>query len=188
MAVPPPTTRDLLIEAAAAEFRERGFEGTDSNKIARRAGFAPQTFYRWFADKTEIFIRVYEAWQQQEMEILRELLAENAPDAKLVEACVAHHKAYLLFRRSLRRLAVEDPRVRSARAESRLRQIEFLKRLGAGPAADAGRLAAVLLQLERLSDALAEGELDDMELPPEAVEAQLADLIHALRNPAAHAR
>ena len=53
------TTPERLIAAAAAEFREAGFAGTDSNRIARRAGFAPQTFYRWFKDKTEIFIAVY---------------------------------------------------------------------------------------------------------------------------------
>lgn len=175
-------TARKLLTAAAAEFNKYGFEGTDTNKIARRAGFAPQTFYRWFVDKTEIFIRVYEDWQQQEVGILRKLLAENASDAKLVKACVAHHKAYLNFRRSLRRLAVEDARVRTARAESRLRQIDFLRRMG-GTQADPARLAAVLLQLERLSDAVAEGELADMGLPTTATEARLAELIHEVRHP-----
>jgi AcrR family transcriptional regulator len=175
-------TARRLISAAATEFNEHGFDGTDTNKIARRAGFAPQTFYRWFSDKTEIFIRVYEDWQQQEVGILRKLLAENASDAKLVKACIAHHKAYLNFRRSLRRLAVEDARVRAARAESRLRQIDFLKRMS-GTQADDARLAALLLQLERLSDAVAEGELADMGLPSTATEARLAELIHELRHP-----
>jgi AcrR family transcriptional regulator len=58
---PKPSTRERLVQAAAAEFREQGFAGTDTNRIARRAGFAPQTFYRWFTDKTEIFIAVYRA-------------------------------------------------------------------------------------------------------------------------------
>lgn len=179
-------TARRLLAAAAGEFNEHGFDGTDTNKIARRAGFAPQTFYRWFLDKTEIFIRVYEDWQQQEVGILRKLLAANASDAKLVRACVAHHKAYLNFRRSLRRLAVEDPRVRAARSESRLRQIDFLKRMSGTPA-DPARLAVVLLQLERLSDAVAEGELADMGLSSKATEARLAELIHEVRRPAAGA-
>jgi len=173
-------TAQKLLAAAAAEFNEEGFGGTDTNKIARRAGFAPQTFYRWFADKTEIFIRVYEDWQQQELGILRKLLAENAPDARLVQACVAHHRAYLRFRRSLRQLAAENDRVRAARAASRLRQIAFLQQMGTSPS-DAGRLGAVLLQIERLSDALAEEEFADMGLAPGAAEGVLADLIHELR-------
>ncbi len=101
-------TADKLVEAAASEFNELGFSGTDSNRIARRAGFAPQTFYRWFEDKTEIFIKVYELWQQQEVGVLRKLLAENASDARVVQACVAHHKAFLIFRRSLRQLSAEN--------------------------------------------------------------------------------
>lgn len=174
-------TAQKLLAAAAAEFNEEGFDGTDTNKIARRAGFSPQTFYRWFTDKTDIFIRVYEDWQQQEAGVLRKLMAEKASDARLVQACVAHHKAFLRFRRSLRQLALEDDRVRAARAESRLRQIEFVSRLRAEPPEPA-RLAAVLLQIERLSDALAEGELGDMGLSAAPTEAVLADLIHELRS------
>ena len=176
-----PETGGKLIAAAAAEFNEHGYQGTDTNRIARRAGFAPQTFYRWFADKTEIFIRVYEDWQQQEAAMLRRLLAERAPDVRLAEACVDHHRAYLRFRRSLRQLAVENAQVRAARAASRLRQIEFLR--GLGPSRrDPAQLAVTLLKLERLSDALAEGELVDMGLSPTAAVAALAEIIHQLRQ------
>jgi AcrR family transcriptional regulator len=176
-------TAQKLLSAAASEFNEHGFDGTDTNRIACRAGFAPQTFYRWFEDKTDIFIRVYEDWQQQELGILRKLLAENASDARLVTACVAHHKAYLQFRRSLRRLALEDGRVRSARAQSRLRQLEFLNQARGASAAPA-TLAGILLQVERLSDALAEGEIADMGLDVGPTEEILAKLIQDLRQPA----
>ena len=113
-------TAEKLVRAAAGEFNERGFLATDTNRIARRAGFAPQTFYRWFQDKTEVFIRVYEQWQQEEAGVLQRLLAKDASDARLVQAVVAHHRAYLIFRRSLRRLSVEDDDVRKARAQARL--------------------------------------------------------------------
>src|ERR1700679_2017991 len=49
-------TSSRLVDAGAKEFAECGFQGTDTNKIARRAGFAPQTLYRWFDDKTAIFL------------------------------------------------------------------------------------------------------------------------------------
>ena len=54
--------REALVVAARAEFDECGFEGTDTNRIARRAGYAPQTFYRNFADKTAIFVETYQRW------------------------------------------------------------------------------------------------------------------------------
>jgi AcrR family transcriptional regulator len=174
-------TAGRLIQAATLEFNEYGFLGTDTNRIARRAGFAPQTFYRWFRDKIDIFIRVYEEWQRQEGHVLGKLLADNAADARLVQACVAHHRAFLVFRRSLRQLSLEDDRVRAARAASRLRQIEFLTTLHKEPR-DPSRLAVVLLQFERITDALAEGEIADMGLDPEAAETALAALIHELRS------
>src|SRR5215831_21378833 len=85
-------TAEKLVRAAASEFNERGFLGTDTNRIARRAGFAPQTFYRWFRDKTEVFVKVYERWQREEGGVLQRLLEKEAPDARLVQAIVAHHR------------------------------------------------------------------------------------------------
>lgn len=178
-------TAEKLVLAAASEFNEQGFSGTDTNRIARRAGFAPQTFYRWFQDKVEIFVKVYELWQQQEVGILRKLLAENASEARLVQAIIAHHKAFLIFRRSLRQLSLENDAVRASRAQSRLNQIAFIKRTwSANQARDTSELAATLFQLERLSDALAEGEFRDMGLDEKAGEQALALLIRRLRAPA----
>ena len=167
--------------AATSEFNEQGFLGTDTNKIARRAGFAPQTSYRWFEDKIDIFIKVYEHWELQEAGILRKLLGEDASDERLVKACVAHHRAYLVFRRSLRLVSLEDERVRHARAETRKRQIERINEWR-GSTADPATVATLLLQVERLSDALAEREFADMGLDASACEAALADIIQKLRG------
>jgi AcrR family transcriptional regulator len=179
----PEVTSERLLQAAAKEFNEQGFGGTDTNRIARRAGFAPQTFYRWFQDKVEIFIRTYERWQREEFDVLGTLLAENASDLRVSRAIVAHHKAYLIFRRSLRQLSVENEVVRAARARSRLGQIAYVKSLSPNVARDDASLAAMLLQTERLADALAEGEFHDMGLNKKAGEEALARLIHDLRTP-----
>jgi AcrR family transcriptional regulator len=175
-------TRSLLLKAAAAEFNKAGFDGTDSNRIARRAGFAPQTFYRWFQDKAEIFIEVYHQWQAEEVVILRELLSVDAADAAVADACVTHHRKYLKFRRSLRSLSYEDQRVRDARAESRKKQIAFVRSLQSASSGDEASIASALLQIERLSDALAESEFDDMGLADTAAKAALAEIIHRLRR------
>jgi AcrR family transcriptional regulator len=176
-------TRARLLDAAALEFNERGYSGTDTNRIARRAGFAPQTFYRWFADKTAIFIAAYQVWEEAEREMLGDLLARNASTKRLVDTVVAHHRAHLIFRRSLRQLALEDPLVRQARGESRKRQIEQIKRWQERPRADAADIAVALLKMERLADALAEDEFADLGLRALAVENALAEIIDALRNP-----
>jgi AcrR family transcriptional regulator len=169
------------VEAAAAEFNEHGFDGTDTNRIARRAGFAPQTFYRWFGDKLAIFIEVYNLWQEQEAAVLDRLLAENAPDIRLVDAFVAHHRAFLIFRRSLRQLSLENDAMRAARAKSRRNQIARIRQWNPKGKRDASQLAAVLFQLERLTDALAEGEVKDMGLDETACRLVLAEHIRVLR-------
>jgi len=177
------TTAERLLQAAASEFNEHGFGGTDTNRIARRAGFAPQTFYRWFQDKVDIFIKAYERWQREEFGTVSTLLAKNASDARLARAVVAYHKAYLVFRRSLRQLSVENDVVRAARARSRLNQVAYIRKLmNPNLARDDASLAAILFQTERLADALAEGEFHDMGLDKKAGEEALARLIHDLRT------
>ena len=176
------TTRQRLIAAAATEFREAGFMGTDSNRIARRDGFAPQTFYRWFKDKTEIFIAVYRAWEEEELRAVNALLVEGADDEAVVEATVAHHRAWLKFRRSLRALSVENAQVRAARAESRLRQVAWIAQWTGPRAPAANEIAARLLQLERLTDAIAEGEFIDMGMTEAAARRLLVEILAELRR------
>ena len=53
---PPKDTRSALLHAAEQIFREVGYYGTDSNRIARAAGYAPATFYKHFENKLEIFL------------------------------------------------------------------------------------------------------------------------------------
>jgi AcrR family transcriptional regulator len=175
-------TRQKLVLAAVKEFGQGGFSGTDTNRIAKRAGFAPQTFYRWFRDKTEIFIAVYRLWEEDERDMIDGLLAANAKPAEIVDAAIAHHRDYLVFRRSLRALSVEDPQVRAARADSRKRQIERLKAWNKGSRKSTAEIAAALLQMERLADAIAEGEFADLGLDDKVAREMLVELQLGLRR------
>src|SRR5262249_5966460 len=120
----PEATRAALIEAARLEFEEAGFDATQSNKIAARAGYAPQTFYRHFSSKVEIFLAVYAQWVIDEQKALDSV--SNMRGA--AQVLIRHHQSSLRFRRALRHLAISDDQVRKARSESRLSQIECLRR------------------------------------------------------------
>jgi AcrR family transcriptional regulator len=172
----------LLVEAASQEFREQGFDGTDTNRIARRAGFAPQTFYRWFSDEVEIFVAVYVAWVGEVFARADALLMRNASDEELIDATIAHHRDYYVFRRSLRQLAVENDRVRKARADSRLQQIEHIRTwFGSTPLTKAD-LAIFILQHERLCDAIADRELHDLGVDEDVARASLQRLYREMRS------
>ena len=67
----PEQTRARLVTTAAEIFNRVGYHGTDSNRIAKEAGYATGTFYKHFKDKREAFLAVYESWVTSEWEIGR---------------------------------------------------------------------------------------------------------------------
>lgn len=154
--------RQNLLAAAARDFEEVGYDGTHSNRIAARAGYAPQTFYRHFPDKLAIFLAVYADWNDSGLAALPELRDAQAA----AQALVTHHRAARVFRRSLRALTATEPRVAEARARARRRQAaalaSALPAFRARPAADRH---ATLLILERLADAIADGEFAALAIP-----------------------
>jgi AcrR family transcriptional regulator len=151
-------TRACLIEAALHEFNKHGFFGTDTNQIARAAGYAPQTFYRHFTDKTAIFLGAYERWWQDEAAALKELSSKSKLTAKAAARIVMEfHANWRIFRRSLRHLTAEDDRVRAARAIARHAQIQALDANLSGEKQIAEKLGQ-LLTVERLCDASADDE------------------------------
>ena len=176
------TTRARLVAAAKEEFVDHGFAGTDSNKIARRAGFAPQTFYRWFKDKTDIFLAVHRGWEREEGVIFGRLIGQRAAGEALADALIDRHRVYRIFRRGLKALSLEDSRVREARAASRRRQIAQIAHWSAPrPAPAPEAIAMRLFELERLADAVAEGEFADIGLGETGARVRLAKIFDELR-------
>ena len=146
-----------LVEAARLEFEEHGFIGTNTNAIAKRAGYAPQTFYRHFPNKRAIFIAVYNRWTEEE----DRALAVSHSSEDIAEALITHHKRYRVFRRSLRMLTVEDDEVGSARSKARLAQIAAIRtRSNVFSSLTLADQVEKLLTIERICDAAADGEFE----------------------------
>lgn len=175
-------TRDRLAEAAAQAFNTVGFHGTDTNRIARAAGYAPQTFYRHFADKMDIFVAVYEVWQTSEREALANASKGRAALSAMARILISHHGEWKVFRRSLRLLAVEDSKARAARTLSRERQLADLMSLPGNAGRNRANLFAALLKVERLCDAAADGEFADQGITEPAVVALIAGAIAEARS------
>jgi AcrR family transcriptional regulator len=177
----PGVARQALLDAARGEFDEAGFEGTDTNRIARRGGYAPQTFYRHFADKTAIFVETYDRWLEDEWKDLEKAHGKGAEEAARI--LVGHHTRHREFRRSLRRLTVSDAAVRAARASSRRRQLDLVdaEDKQRGRKRDALVRIALLFCTERIADAAADGELADLGLSREEQVRLLAEVLRRLR-------
>src|SRR5205823_13773279 len=83
------TARERLLDAALAELRERGYEGSSLEAIARRAGLTRGAVYWNFHSKLELFVALLE---QRVDGPARELmrLTETAPPETPTAGAVSH--------------------------------------------------------------------------------------------------
>jgi predicted metalloendopeptidase len=87
--------------------------------------------------------------------------------ARIVDMTVAHHRKWRGLRASLRALVATDAEVRTFYRAQRRRQLQLIAAMrGAGrvPEHQAERDAILLFTLERVCDAVAEGEIRDLGL------------------------
>ena len=71
--------RDAILEAALGEFVDRGFDGTSVPRIARAAGVATGTIYRYFDGKEMLVNEVYRRWKRRLMAALMDDFPAAAP-------------------------------------------------------------------------------------------------------------
>ncbi len=189
----PADTRERLVAAAAAVFNRDGYHGTDSNRLARAAGYAPATFYKHFADKRALLLAAYERWVTSEWQAIGAALGAPASPAdraeRIVALTLAHHRRWTGLRASLRALVATDPVVRRFHRAQRRRQLELLagmRRRDDPRSARAARVddAVMLFTLERTLDAVAEGEAAALGLDRRVVIARLRAIVQAALAPA----
>lgn len=169
-------TEATLLATARTEFLRYGFDGTDVARIARRSSVSPNTFYRCFNSKVDVFIAVYLAWAAEEQRAFERLIAKRGTAAEIVDAVIARNRQHVWFRRSVRRLAHENTFVRRAVALVR-RDLLAALTTWAGSAADPAAVAADLVQFEQLAVTLAECELDDMAMDEGVLRNRLAAML-----------
>ncbi|MEV6596349.1 TetR/AcrR family transcriptional regulator [Actinoplanes sp. NPDC051346] len=178
-----PTTRDRLIAAAAETFNRDTYHGTDTNRLARAAGFAPATFYKHFPDKRAAFLAVYREWVDAEWNALEDTLKEAVGDPRaIVDVVVDHHVRWAGLRASLRVLVPVDEQVREFARRQRRRQLDWLARLRGRRVPVSGRHheprdLALLLTFERVADAIADGEAAALGVNPDDLRTQLATTV-----------
>lgn len=178
----PEATRERLVAAAARVFNRVGYHGTDTNRLARAAGYAPATFYKHFPDKRAAFLAAYDAWVTSEWTQVDRVVRGASGDraARIVALTLAHHRRWRGLRASLRALVATDADVRAAYRAQRRRQLALLAALR-GPAAPPRRErdALLLFTMERTCDAVADGEVRALGLSVSQLVAALEDEVRA---------
>ena len=91
-------------------------------------------FYNYFSDKVDMLLAVYERWVSQEWAMVRKVFGEPGVGPRqridrLVPLLIEHHAAWSRLRHAHAVLARADERVRAARSQSRIAQIDEVVRL-----------------------------------------------------------
>jgi AcrR family transcriptional regulator len=73
-------TRELVLEAAARVFADRGFHATSLDAIAEEAGFSRGAVYYNFADKEELFLELLDRRCAERAQDLRAVFADTPDD------------------------------------------------------------------------------------------------------------
>lgn len=69
-------TRDVLVEAAAQVFAEKGIEGASLEEIAERAGYSRGAIYKNFGGKDELFLAVNQRHNERALSRFAEVIDE----------------------------------------------------------------------------------------------------------------
>jgi AcrR family transcriptional regulator len=84
-----PDTRGMIVEAARAEFHERGYNATTIRSVARRAEVDPALIYHYFSDKVALYTATL-SLPADPAQISRDVRGTpNSPGARLVAGFLA---------------------------------------------------------------------------------------------------
>ena len=129
---------EQLVEAAADEARDRGYEGLTVRNVARRAGVAPATAYTYFASKDHLLAEVL--WRR-----LQALPVPESPDGPHATGGAGPTERVVAELRVLGLFMADDPTLAAACTTALL---------GSGPEVRALRVLFGTALHQRLSNAL----------------------------------
>jgi AcrR family transcriptional regulator len=112
--------RQRLLDAAARQFRERGFAGASMRAIAGAAGMLAGSAYYHFPSKEGIFLAVHKEGVRRITAAVEAAIAEVSGPWERLEAAASSHLALLLDGGDYAQVVICDPPQEAASAHSRL--------------------------------------------------------------------
>ncbi|MCX7823515.1 MAG: TetR/AcrR family transcriptional regulator [Syntrophobacterales bacterium] len=104
-----PSTRELILSAALEIFAEKGYHDTTVDDIAKRAGIAKGSVYRYFPSKEALFNELLESRIQILDNSIQQIIEENEKDVtKTIALCVENYLAFFENNRGLYQLLFRE--------------------------------------------------------------------------------
>jgi AcrR family transcriptional regulator len=156
--VTPPTsretslsTRDRILDAAAAVMRERGLAHATTKEIAKAAGFSEATLYKHFTDKSELFVRVLAERLPRFVPIVEQLHAGDGTVVTNLRTVAAAAIEFYTDSFPISASIFAEPKVLEAHRVG-------LRRTGSGPHRATERLTAYLVAEQELGRVRADAD------------------------------
>jgi AcrR family transcriptional regulator len=157
---------------------------TDSNQIAKAAGYSTGTFYRHFKDKREIFIAAYREWVGEEWASIESQISLGQSPAESIDraadALIEHHRRWRVFRGNLRALVTYDDELRELTHTLRRETLEKMSMLRARQGSGGRSLESDAIQammFERVCDGIADGDFRSLGCSVETVQGEFRRLM-----------
>ena len=120
--------RDIILEAAATVFAERGYQRATMKEVAAHAGIAPGTIYLYFKNKRELLSAVASETEPPMVAALLEMgeLGDRETLVEMIEKGLDITEAQLPFNRTLFSEVWVDDGILEEAVAARVRQIHQL--------------------------------------------------------------
>jgi AcrR family transcriptional regulator len=148
--------REEVLDAAIVEFAERGFEGTSTEDIARRAGISQPYLFRLFGTKKELFKATVGRCFRETLEVFQRAAEGTRGEAALHAMGTAYMDLLLTDRTRLRAqmqayAACDDPEIGAVVRDGYGDLVAYVERVSGLPAADVAGFFAKGMLLNVLS-------------------------------------
>jgi AcrR family transcriptional regulator len=180
----PEQTRARLIQTAAHTFNTVPYWETDSNQIAKAAGYSTGTFYRHFKDKREIFLAAYREFVTEEWASVESRIEPGQSPGESIDraadALIEHHRRWRVFRGNLRALVTYDDELRDLTHTLRREQLvkmAVLRLRQGSPDRSLVNEAIHAMMFERVCDAIADGDFSALGCSLEAAQEEFRKLM-----------
>src|SRR3954466_14769423 len=140
--------RDSILDAALVEFAERGFEGTSTQDIARRAGISQPYLFRLFGTKKELFKATAARCLRETLEMFQRAAEGKRGEEALQAMGAAYRDEFILGDRMRLRAqmqtyaACEDPEISQVVRDGYGDLVAYVQRVSGLPAEEVARFFA----------------------------------------------
>lgn len=125
----PAETRKRILSTAFRLFNAYLLIELNSNQIAKEAGVAVGSFYKYFNTKEAVFMACYEEWVKGEWVAIHSAMAGpiNLKTVRqIVSLLLEQHRRAVVFRKNLNALCMLSPPAQEARDRQRLHQCKLI--------------------------------------------------------------